>query len=371
MTAAHQNHDTATTDIVTAHRFDEGRLYAYLQGRIADLGSRLEVRQFQGGTSNPTFLLTTGGAEGPRRYVLRKKPPGALLASAHQVDREFRVMKALEGLVPVPHMHHLCEDADVIGAPFYVMDYLQGRIFRDARLPDLPPLERTAIYDQLNLTLTKLHRIDSHAVGLSDYGRPGNYFERQVKRWTKQYRDAETEPLPEMEALIETLPKLVPAGDSISISHGDYRLENTMFACDEPRLIAVLDWELSTIGHPLADIAYNCFLWHSKRPSWGHWTVSTSRPAAFRPKRPTSRLTAAGRDGRALRTGSSTWPSQSSVSPRSVRASTGACWRASPRAIAGPRILPRAFRARRWRFCSDDKLPEQLPRRVRLEPESE
>jgi aminoglycoside phosphotransferase (APT) family kinase protein len=133
----------------------------------------------------------------------------------------------------------------------------------------LSPAEQTAIYDQLNLTLTKLHQVDFNAIGLSDYGRPGNYFERQARRWTKQYRDAETQLIPEMEALIETLPKLVPADESISITHGDYRLENTMFARDEPRLIAVLDWELSTIGHPLADIAYNCFLWHSKRSSWG------------------------------------------------------------------------------------------------------
>ena len=261
--------DTATTEVAERHRFDEQRLHAYLKGRIADVGGRLEVRQFQGGTSNPTFLLATDGADGARRYVLRKKPPGALLASAHQVDREHRIMKALEGHVPVPHMQHLCEDPEVIGAAFYVMDYLDGRIFRDARLPGLAPAEQAAVYDQLNLTLAKLHQVDFSAVGLSDYGRPGNYFERQVKRWTRQYRDAETEVIPEMEELIAELPKLIPDDASVSIAHGDYRLENTMFARDEPRLIAVLDWELSTIGHPLADIAYNCFLWHSLRSSWG------------------------------------------------------------------------------------------------------
>jgi aminoglycoside phosphotransferase (APT) family kinase protein len=264
-----QSPDTATTEVAPAHRFDERRLYSYLKGRINDLGARLEVRQFQGGTSNPTFLLTTDGAEGPRRYVLRKKPPGALLASAHQVDREHRVMKALEGKIPVPHMRHLCEDPEVIGAAFYVMDFLDGRIFRDAKLPGLSRAERAAVYDQLNLTLAKLHQVDFNAVGLSDYGRPGNYFERQVKRWIKQYRDAETEVIPEMEELIAALPNLIPDEASVSIAHGDYRLENTMFARDEPRLIAVLDWELSTIGHPLADIAYNCFLWHSLRSSWG------------------------------------------------------------------------------------------------------
>src|SRR5579871_3182533 len=159
-----QNPDTATTEVAPAHRFDEQRLYGYLKGHIADLGGRLEVRQFQGGTSNPTFLLTTEGAAGPRRYVLRKKPPGTLLASAHQVDREHRIMKALEGHVPVPHMQHLCEDPDVIGAAFYVMDYLDGRIFRDARLPGLPRAEQAAIYDQLNLTLTKLHQVDFNAI---------------------------------------------------------------------------------------------------------------------------------------------------------------------------------------------------------------
>ncbi len=264
-----QNPETATTEVAPAHRFDEQRLYSYLKGRIADVGSRLEVRQFQGGTSNPTFLLSTDGAQGPRRYVLRKKPPGTLLASAHQVDREHRIMKALEGKVPVPHMQHLCEDPEVIGAAFYVMDFLDGRIFRDAGLPGLPRAEQAEIYDQLNLTLAKLHQVDFNALGLSDYGRPGNYFERQVKRWTKQYRDAETEVIPEMETLIATLPKLIPADESISIAHGDYRLENTMFDRASPRLIAVLDWELSTIGHPLADIAYNCFLWHSRRSSWG------------------------------------------------------------------------------------------------------
>jgi aminoglycoside phosphotransferase (APT) family kinase protein len=149
------------------------------------------------------------------------------------------------------------------------MDYLDGRIFRDARLPGVPRAEQAAIYDQLNLTLAKLHQVDFNAVGLSDYGRPGNYFERQIKRWTKQYRDAETAVIPEMETLIATLPNLIPSDDSVSIAHGDYRLENTMFARDEPRLIAVLDWELSTIGHPLADIAYNAFLWRSHSPSWG------------------------------------------------------------------------------------------------------
>jgi aminoglycoside phosphotransferase (APT) family kinase protein len=257
-------------DVAPAHRFDEKRLESFLREKIEMFGDNLRVQQFQGGASNPTFLLTTKGAKGTGLYVLRKKPPGQLLASAHQVDREYRVMRALEGSgVPVPHMRALCEDPEIIGTAFYVMDYLEGRIFRDARLPGLAPAERTAIYDQLNLTLAKLHQVDFEARGLGDFGRPGNYFERQIGRWIKQYRGAETEHIAEMEELIETLPELIPADQSVTIAHGDYRLENVMFHPERAELIAVLDWELCTIGHPIADIAYNCFLWHSDGESWG------------------------------------------------------------------------------------------------------
>ncbi len=257
-------------EVVAAHRFDEARLEAYLRDAIPDFGEAMSVRQFQGGASNPTFLLTTQRAGGPHLYVLRKKPPGVLLASAHQVDREYRVMKALEGTgVPVPHMRCLCLDEAVIGTGFYVMDYLEGRIFRDATLPGVSPADRAQIYDQLNLTLAKLHQVDFEAVGLADYGKPGGYFQRQVTRWIRQYRGAETETIPAMEALIEALPGLIPPDDSVSIAHGDYRLENVMFHPTEPRLIAVLDWELSTIGHPFADIAYNCFMWRSHAATWG------------------------------------------------------------------------------------------------------
>ena len=199
-----------------------------------------------------------------------KKPPGQLLASAHQVDREYRVMAALRDTgVPVPVMRALCDDPEIIGTSFYVMDYLEGRIFRDATLPDLTSAERSAVYDQLNATLAALHSVDYRAVGLEDYGRPTGYFERQVARWTKQYRGAETQPIPAMEALIAELPARIPAGEETSIAHGDYRLENVMFHPTEPRLIAVLDWELSTIGHPLADLGYNGFMWHSTSPAWG------------------------------------------------------------------------------------------------------
>lgn len=257
-------------EVAPAHRFDEGKLKAHLEKHIAGFGTNLRVQQIKGGASNPTFKLTTQGPDGPLAYVLRKKPPGQLLASAHQVDREYRVMKALENTgVPVPRMRHLEQDDSVIGTAFYVMDFLEGRIFRDATLPGLAPAERSAIYDQLNATLAKLHQVDYEAVGLGDFGRPGGYFERQVARWIKQYRGAETESIPAMEKLIDILPGMIPADQSVSIAHGDYRLENVMFHPTEPRLIAVLDWELCTIGHPLADIGYNGFLWHSEAQTWG------------------------------------------------------------------------------------------------------
>jgi aminoglycoside phosphotransferase (APT) family kinase protein len=248
------------------NRFDAERLRAWLAPRLPDLTGPLEVRQFNRGASNPTFLLTAGD----RRFVLRKKPPGQLLASAHQVDREFRVMKALGATgFPVPVMRVLCEDESVIGQAFYVMDFLEGRIFRDARLPGLPPAERGAIYDDLNATLARLHGVDWQAAGLADYGKPGNYFERQIGRWTRQYRGAQTEDIADMERLIEALPARIPADDTVTIAHGDYRPENVMFHLTEPRVIAVLDWELSTLGHPLADLAYNCILYHSHSESWG------------------------------------------------------------------------------------------------------
>ncbi len=248
------------------NRFDAERLRAWLAPRLPDLVGPLEVQQFNRGASNPTFLLTAGD----RRFVLRKKPPGQLLASAHQVDREFRVMKALGATgFPVPVMRVLCEDESVIGQAFYVMDFLEGRIFRDARLPGLPPAERGAIYDDLNTTLARLHGVDWQAAGLADYGKPGNYFERQIGRWTRQYRGAQTEDIADMERLIEALPARIPADDTVTIAHGDYRPENVMFHLTEPRVIAVLDWELSTLGHPLADLAYNCILYHSHSESWG------------------------------------------------------------------------------------------------------
>jgi aminoglycoside phosphotransferase (APT) family kinase protein len=248
------------------HRFDEVRLQAWMEAQIEGFAPPMTVRQFTRGASNPTFLVTAHD----RRWVIRKKPPGQLLASAHQVDREYRVMKALGAAgFPVPVMRALCQDEGVIGTAFYVMDFMEGRIFRDARMPGLAPGERAALYDDLGATLARLHQTDFAALGLADYGRPGNYFERQIGRWTKQYRGAQTELIEPMERLIEALPARMPADDEVAITHGDYRPENVMFHAREPRVVAVLDWELSTLGHPLADLAYNCILYHSHSESWG------------------------------------------------------------------------------------------------------
>ena len=249
-----------------AHRFDEGALARYLAVHVKGFDGPLSVQQFGGGQSNPTFLLSSGG----KYYVMRKKPPGQLLKSAHQVDREYRIMKALAATdVPVPRMHVLCEDESVVGTAFYVMDFLDGRIFRDPRLPGVAPAERAAIYDSMNDVLARLHKVDFAGVGLGDFGKPGNYFDRQVSRWITQYRAAQTDQIPDMEKLIEWMPRHIPADDSVSIAHGDYRLENTIFHPTEPRMIAVLDWELSTIGHPLADLAYNCMGYHVQNPRQG------------------------------------------------------------------------------------------------------
>ncbi len=247
-------------------RLDEAALNTWFRAHVADPAAPLVLSQFNRGASNPTYLISAG----PTRWVLRKKPPGPLLASAHQVDREYRVMAALGSIgFPVPRMRAFCADASVLGSDFYVMDFLAGRIFRDARLPGLDAAERSAIYDDLNATLARLHQVDFSAIGLADYGRPGNYFQRQIDRWTKQYRGAETAVIPAMERLIAELPARMPASEQVSIAHGDYRLENVMFHPTEARVIAVLDWELSTLGHPLADIAYGCILYHSNSESWG------------------------------------------------------------------------------------------------------
>ncbi len=237
---------------------DTSRLEPWLAEHVPGYRGPSRLLPFEGGQSNPTFRLDAASG----RYVLRRKPAGALLASAHAVDREFRVMRALANTaVPVPHVHALCEDTSVIGSAFYVMDHVEGRILWDARLPGMTPAERRAVYASMNATIAALHSVDPASVGLGDFGRPGNYLSRQIARWTTQYRASETTPIEAMDRLIEFLPQHIPAFDATAIVHGDFRLDNLLLHPTEPRVVAVLDWELSTLGHPLADFAYHAMAW--------------------------------------------------------------------------------------------------------------
>ena len=248
-----------TMEVRDTHRFDVAALERYMREHVAGFAGRLTVRQFMGGQSNPTYHLRSDGQE----YVLRRKPPGKLLPSAHAVDREYRVISALAGTgVPVPRSYALCEDPDVIGTAFYIMGYVPGRVLVDPRLPGVAPAERAQIYDAMNEVLARLHLVDWHAVGLAEFGRPGNYVARQIHRWTAQYRASETETIPSMERLIAWLPEHIPVDDTTTLVHGDYRLGNMIVHPTEPRVVAVLDWELSTLGHPLGDLAYNCMPYH-------------------------------------------------------------------------------------------------------------
>ncbi len=242
-----------TIPVREAHRFPVERLAALLESR---LGARLDgIRQMRGGQSNPTFLVATDRGE----YVLRKQPPGRLLPSAHAVDREYRVLDALKDTdVPVPRPVLFCGDREVIGTPFYLMQRLSGRVFWLPALPELEAGERRAIFRAMAETLARLHRVDWRAVGLADFGKPGNYFARQVARWSRQWQDSQTRANPAIDRLAAWLPAHIPPGDETAICHGDYRLDNLIFHPREPRVIGVLDWELSTLGHPLADLGYNC-----------------------------------------------------------------------------------------------------------------
>ena len=241
---------------------DEAALAACLAGQLAGNWRALRVRPFVGGQSNPTYLLEAGA----ERYVLRKQPPGQLLPSAHAVDREWRVMQALQQAeVPVPPMFRFVEDRSIIGTPFYVMGYVEGRLFRDPLLPELSAQERARAHDAMNLALARLHTVEPVAIGLGDFGKPGNYFARQIDRWGRQYRDTSTEEIAAMNELIAVLPSLAPTDERSAIVHGDFRIENLLFHPTRPEVVAVLDWELSTLGHPLADLAYNCFAYHLPR----------------------------------------------------------------------------------------------------------
>ena len=250
--------NTGTKAVAESHKFDEARLVGWMAAHVAGFAGPLEVRQFRGGQSNPTYELTTPG----RKYVLRRKPPGKLLPSAHAVDREFRVISALHPTgFPVPRPYALCEDDDVIGTMFYVMDKVEGRILWDQTLPSYAPAERHALHMAALKTLADLHNTDYAAIGLEDFGRPGNYMLRQISRWTKQYKASETQHLDTVERLIEWLPATVPADDQTTIVHADYRLDNEIMHQSEARVVAVLDWELATLGNPLADFTNLLMQW--------------------------------------------------------------------------------------------------------------
>ncbi|MBX3705969.1 MAG: phosphotransferase family protein [Pseudomonadales bacterium] len=253
ITPAASGFASETIPVKPEHRFDEARLYAYLSASIADFAGPLTVKQFEGGQSNPTYFLETPG----RNYVLRRKPPGRLVKSAHAVDREFRVIRALNQVgFPVPTAYALCEDEAIIGTAFFVMSHVPGHARADVSMPDLAPAARGALIDSYVDTLAELHRLDHVAVGLGDFGPPGNYFERQVSRWSRQYTETETERVDEMHALIAWLRGAIPEQARTSIVHGDYSFNNVLSHPTEPRVAAVLDWELSTIGDPLADFTY-------------------------------------------------------------------------------------------------------------------
>lgn len=278
MTAPSPERFTGTTPVQERHRFDENALKVYFAAHVEENVADFSISQFRGGQSNPTFQVVAGG----RRYVVRRKPPGTLLPSAHAVDREYRVMKALRATtVPVPRVHALCEDDRVIGTAFYVMEFVDGRVLWDPKLPALSRDERGHICDEMNRVIAALHEVDPAAVGLADFGPPGAYIARQVARWSRQYRASETECIAAMDRLIDWLPAHLPPDGPAAIVHGDFRLDNLVFAHDEPRLIAVLDWELSTIGDALADFSYHCMAWRLPPPFSGLGDLDAGQLAAL------------------------------------------------------------------------------------------
>lgn len=262
---------SGTRDVPDALAFDVERLEAYLAKAMPGFRGPLKAQQFKGGQSNPTYLLEAASG----RYVLRRKPPGKLLPSAHAVDREHRVIVALfEAGFPVPRPRLLCEDDSVVGTMFYVMDWVDGRIFWEPHLPSLDATERSAIYDSMNEAIARLHTIDFAAAGLGDFGRPAGYVERQIRRWSQQYEASRTQDVPAMERLMEWLPGAVPGDAGASVVHGDFRLDNLIVARDAPRVAAVLDWELATLGDPVGDFTYHLMGWHMPRSETGAGTGS-------------------------------------------------------------------------------------------------
>jgi aminoglycoside phosphotransferase (APT) family kinase protein len=260
---------SGTKSVADALRFDETRLSAYLADTIPGFAGPLTVQQFKGGQSNPTYLIDTPAAS----YVLRRKPPGKLLPSAHAVDREYRVLSALHAQgFPVAEPLLLCADDSIVGTMFYVMRFVGGRVFWTPDMQGSTPVERTAVYDAMNATLARLHNFDPAALGLADFGKGENYVSRQVERWTKQYRASETETVVEMDRLIDWLPANLPPAQPARLVHGDYRLDNMILHASEPRVLAVLDWELATLGDPLADFTYHLMAWHNPPSSTGAGT---------------------------------------------------------------------------------------------------
>ena len=254
-------HASSVGPVRAGHEIDQAALERYLTAHLAGFVAPVQIGQFEGGQSNPTFLLRDSGSGGG--LVLRKKPPGILLPSAHLVEREYRVMTALQGTnVAVPRTRLLCEDSEVVGTPFYVMDYVEGRILRDPALPEVSREERPLLYAAMNDTVASIHKVDLGATGLSDYGKPAGYLARQVARWTQQYVSARARPIESMDWLSSWLTEHVPEEEPATLTHGDFRIDNLVFHPTEPRVIAVLDWELSTLGNPLADLAYSCLAYY-------------------------------------------------------------------------------------------------------------
>ena len=255
-----------TMAVQERHRFDERKLEAFMSANVEGFTPPVRVEQFRGGQSNPTYRLTDGAG---RRYVLRRKPPGKLLPSAHAVDREFRVIAALNRTdVPTPRAYALCEDDSVLGTAFYIMEYCDGRVLWDPLLPEVPKEGRAAIHRATFEVLARLHAVDYVSLGLGDFGRPGSYVARQISRWGKQYKASETEKIESMDRLLDWLPAHLPPADETVLVHGDYRLDNMVFHASEPRVLGVIDWEISTLGDPLAELSYVCMLWRTPR-DWG------------------------------------------------------------------------------------------------------
>jgi aminoglycoside phosphotransferase (APT) family kinase protein len=269
---------SGTKPIEEKHQFDIGRLEDYLKAHLDGFEGPLEVSQFRGGQSCPTYSLSSPSG----KYVLRRKPPGKLLPSAHAVDREFRVMSALSAQgFPVPKPALLCEDEDVVGTIFYVMEFVEGRVFWDPSMTELDPSFRREAYGDMARMMARLHTYNVADIGLGDFGRPGNYFARQVGRWSKQYVASATESVVEMDRLMEWLPESNPADDTACLVHGDYSLHNVLFHPTEPRIVAILDWEISTLGHPLGDLSYNTLIWYGPRFDGGMATLTGQDCAAL------------------------------------------------------------------------------------------